>query len=162
MTLTLRKYRREDLDFVLDAALTTYRENVPKDRLRGLEVSKAEAAFCEFFRDLLRRGTSELFVAEDKGERVGYVFVGESQDLFTNTNHLLIYDLYVVPERRSRGIGRLLLAKAEQYAALRHFDRISLHVFTTNPVALHLYESMGYRTEAMVMYKYLEKPPTSA
>jgi len=161
MTLALRKYRREDLDFVLEATVSTYRENVPAERLRGQDRAKAEAAFREAFRDLLRRGSSELFIAEEDGLRVGYVFVGESQDLFTTTNHLLIYDLYVVPERRNRGIGRYLLAKAEQYAALRHFDRISLHVFVTNPAALHLYGSMGYRAEAHIMYKYLEKLPTS-
>src|SRR5262245_13451296 len=50
-----------------------------------------------------------------------------------------------VPEPlRSRGIGRLLLARLEQLASDRGKRRIGLGVAGTNPAARRLYERLGY------------------
>jgi len=50
-----------------------------------------------------------------------------------------------VPEPlRSRGIGRLLVARLERLASDRGKRRIGLGVARTNPAARRLYERLGY------------------
>ena len=66
-----------------------------------------------------------------------------------------IYDIVIVEERRGRGLGRELLAAAEQEFARHGVTTIGLNVFGDNAVARHLYESAGYRVTAQQMSKAL-------
>jgi ribosomal protein S18 acetylase RimI-like enzyme len=56
-----------------------------------------------------------------------------------------IFMLGVPEPLRSRGIGRLLIARLEQLAVGRGRRRIGLGVALTNPRARRLYEGLGYR-----------------
>ena len=56
-----------------------------------------------------------------------------------------IGDVWVLPERRSGGIGTELTLAAERLAAARGHERISLTVsLEQNPGARRLYERLGY------------------
>jgi GNAT superfamily N-acetyltransferase len=55
-----------------------------------------------------------------------------------------IQDMYVLPERRGRGIGAALVEAAEALAAARGHRRISLSVDEAGE-ARRLYERLGYR-----------------
>jgi len=56
-----------------------------------------------------------------------------------------VQDVYVLPERRGRGIGTLLTRAAEDEARKRGWNAISLSVSQTgNREARRLYESLGY------------------
>lgn len=56
-----------------------------------------------------------------------------------------IQDVYVLPERRSRGIATRLTEAAEQEARARGWDSISLSVSRDgNPDARRLYDRLGY------------------
>jgi GNAT superfamily N-acetyltransferase len=57
---------------------------------------------------------------------------------------LNIHDLAVIPERRGMGIGRALLAKAEQHALSRDCCKLTLEVQDDNVRARSLYESFGF------------------
>jgi GNAT superfamily N-acetyltransferase len=55
-----------------------------------------------------------------------------------------IQDMYVLPERRGRGIGAALVAAAERLADERGHARMSLSVSESGE-ARRLYERLGYR-----------------
>jgi GNAT superfamily N-acetyltransferase len=55
-----------------------------------------------------------------------------------------VQDVFVLPERRREGIGRLLTRAAEEEARARGHDRISLSVSIDKPDVRRLYESLGY------------------
>ncbi|MDT8977745.1 GNAT family N-acetyltransferase [Paenibacillus sp. chi10] len=58
-----------------------------------------------------------------------------------------IADVAVHPDHRSKGIGRLLLEWAQQYAlAEPSLSILSLHVAGTNPRAKQLYEQLSFST----------------
>lgn len=54
----------------------------------------------------------------------------------------------VVPEMRGRGIGRTLLVTLIEQAQADTIPALSLSVSVRNPVAVQLYESLGFRTVA--------------
>ena len=58
---------------------------------------------------------------------------------------LNVHDLAVLPEFRSQGIGRALLAAAEHRARARGCAKLTLEVLEANQGARRLYESVGFR-----------------
>ncbi|MDP7573186.1 MAG: GNAT family N-acetyltransferase, partial [Myxococcota bacterium] len=57
---------------------------------------------------------------------------------------LNIHDLAVLPEWRGRGVGRALLAAAEDRARQRGCCKLTLEVQDSNRRALQLYERFGF------------------
>ena len=53
-------------------------------------------------------------------------------------------ELYVVPERRGRGLGRALMTAAIEFARARGADYMDLNTAETDVAARALYESLGF------------------
>jgi GNAT superfamily N-acetyltransferase len=106
----------------------------------------------EFFLARLRRGgrrRGHVFIAFAGDRPVGYVYLRlESAEelklrlLLTGTP--LIERLRVVPEFRHKGVGRLLVARAEEGARLDHRRRIALGVDESRPDPIAFYLRLGY------------------
>jgi ribosomal protein S18 acetylase RimI-like enzyme len=64
--------------------------------------------------------------------------------LYTGALDAYLEELYVVPERRGRGLGRALLEAAMDYARERGAARIDLGTSEDDTAALALYESAGF------------------
>jgi ribosomal protein S18 acetylase RimI-like enzyme len=64
-----------------------------------------------------------------------------------------LYDLFVRPDARKSGAGRVLLLAAEQHAAHNGFARMDLTTAKTNLSAQSLYESLGWIRDE-VFYAY--------
>ena len=104
----------------------------------------------------LDQGTpnSFLFVAEnDQGERVGFMHLQKTQDYFTARPNCHIADLAVAQAYEGRGVGKALLAHAEQWAREHRCHLITLAVFPDNQRARALYETAGYAPDLLRMAK---------
>ncbi|MEV6301358.1 GNAT family N-acetyltransferase [Actinoplanes sp. NPDC051861] len=64
-------------------------------------------------------------------------------------------DIEVFPGHRGRGLGRALLAAAEEAARAHGATALELNVFGANRTAVHLYETSGYRVTTQQMRKDL-------
>ncbi len=64
--------------------------------------------------------------------------------LYTGGLDAYLEELYVVPERRGRGLGRALLEAAMDYARARGADRIDLNTSEDDVAARALYERTGF------------------
>ena len=87
------------------------------------------------------RDDSTYLVAWDGSDPVGHVHVAWSG---TELGGPELQDMYVLPERRSQGIGGTLVGAAERLAAERGHARCSLSVSDTNLRAQSFYERLGY------------------
>jgi RimJ/RimL family protein N-acetyltransferase len=61
--------------------------------------------------------------------------------------HVADMGIMVASDHRRQGVGRALLAAAEQWARGAGIRKIELHVFPYNDAALQLYLSSGYQRE---------------
>jgi ribosomal protein S18 acetylase RimI-like enzyme len=64
--------------------------------------------------------------------------------LYTGVLDAYLEELYVVPERRGRGLGRALLEAAMDHAKARGAARIELNTSETDIAARALYERTGF------------------
>jgi len=117
-----------------------------------------------------RRNTPEdiignrIFLAEERGEVLGYLLGKECTAAQTNsimeagTLYFEIEELYVIPERRSTGIGRRLYISAENTLKSEHIQYILLSTATRNyRRILHFYiEEMGMDFWSARLYKRIE------
>lgn len=84
-------------------------------------------------------------LAFDDDEAVGVITVVETLSLYAGGRIGVINELYVVPDYRSEGVGKLLLDMAKELAEQRGWTRLEV----TTPGAeyektLHFYEREGF------------------
>jgi ribosomal protein S18 acetylase RimI-like enzyme len=104
--------------------------------------------------DQPRAGT-ELFIAELEGTPAGCLLLWTLEDYFSQQWHAHVSVIAVSKEAEGRGVGRALMAHAEQWARARGHRSITLSVFEGNRRAQALYERTGYTVEMRRMIKRL-------
>jgi len=102
---------------------------------------------------------NQVFIARDNnGDRVGFIWVGQSRSGFTDVVQAYILSIYVTEACRGQGLGRLLMSRAEDWARENGFTSIGLSVAAHNIGAITLYEKLGYKTETLRLSKNLDEP----
>jgi GNAT superfamily N-acetyltransferase len=89
------------------------------------------------------RRYAETLIAEDEDEPVGFALFFHNYSTFLAQPGIYLEDLFVVPEHRSRGIGRALLERLAQVAVDRGCGRLEWSVLDWNRDAIGFYERLG-------------------
>lgn len=97
-----------------------------------------------------------IFLALLDGEPAGVAVCFLGYSTFKARPLLNIHDLAVLPELRSRGLGRALLEAVENYARDIGCCKLTLEVREENVGARRLYRSVGFGTEVLPTI-FLEK-----
>jgi len=93
------------------------------------------------FRHMLTRANATTLVHERDGRLTGYALV-----LFSRGTALSrLYSIAVDTEERGRGVGRALLAAAEEAALARGCVSMRSEVRRDNPASIALFQSAGYQ-----------------
>jgi len=102
------------------------------------------------------RGTA-IFIAQDgEGTRLGFIHLKTGTDYYNDETHGHISDIIVAPEGEGRGIARLLMMKAEDWARSNGYRWLTLSVFAQNTHAREVYRRLGYGEDIMKYVKELE------
>ena len=154
--LRLRPARRSDEPAIWQATMETVWRDVPEAERADLDRAAFEAHFREYAADFVEGRRGERFVAEDaSGRLLGYVILGELTPFSSPRPVGFVYDIWVAPDRRGRGVGRFLLQAAERWARAKGYGAIKLEVAEANAAALALYRSAGYLAEREYLSKRL-------
>lgn len=85
-------------------------------------------------------------IAKLNGERIGKIRIDECDGVFG------LYGFVIAPEYRGKGYGRAILDETLRQIMGHDCRKIYLEVDADNPVALHLYESCGFKVDAIFDY----------
>lgn len=97
-----------------------------------------------------------VFVAvSDSQSIVGVSIAQLREELLSHQPSAHLEVLAVGDQAEGQGIGKALIAAAEQAVQERGASSMTLHVFSTNTRARGLYERMGYTGELIRYIKYL-------
>ena len=128
------------------------REVTIEDAFAICNISCADLGYdcsCEFVSTRisnLDKGREKVFVAEVNGIVAGYIHAEKYQTLYFEPM-INILGLAVSSEFRRRGIGRMLLKRAERWATEVGIHKIRLNSGASRKEAHSFYRAMGYSNE---------------
>ena len=128
------------------------REATIEDAFAICNISCADLGYdcsCEFVSTRisnLDKGREKVFVAEVNGIVAGYIHAEKHQTLYFEPM-INILGLAVSSEFRRRGIGRMLLKRAEHWANEVGIHKIRLNSGASRKEAHLFYRAMGYNNE---------------
>ena len=105
---------------------------------RSRRRSKACARLCSD-----RANTPRSLFVEAEGERVGFAIFFHNYSTFLGRPGLYLEDLYIRPEKRGQGYGKLLLRHLAGLAVARGCGRLEWWVLDWNRGAIDFYRSLG-------------------
>ncbi len=135
-TITLRPAGRGDVPLVLQFI----RELARYERLEQ-EVSASEAELVDTL--FGGRRYAEVVFACSGGTPVGFALFFHNFSTFKGRPGIYLEDLYVRPEARGRGIGKLLLAHLARTAVERRCARLEWAVLDWNEPSIGFYRNLG-------------------
>lgn len=125
-TLLLRKAKKSDIEQVLKIEKESF---------------KASWSKSSFLSELKQDPQIGLFyVAEKDGEIVGYIIL----HLYEKGVHII--NIAVKKNQRRKGIGSMLIKKAEEIAIERNIPLLVLEVRVSNTPAIQLYKKLNFET----------------
>ncbi len=145
-------------EFQLFSAESRARYVEDKINANDLKRDEAEKIADADFERILPNGYHSkdnfLYTLIDHSEsNVGYLWYcvrGSS-----NIKKAFIADIMIREQFRGHGYGKQAMMLLEDDVKSKGLKHIGLHVFGFNDVAIHLYNSMGYRTTDLIMEKSL-------
>ncbi len=95
----------------------------------------------------LSKNEAALFLARRGPQPVGFVNLYPTFSSVSLTRQWILNDLYVIPEARKLGVGRVLMARAHQLAVSTRANCLTLETARDNIPAQQLYESLGWKRD---------------
>ncbi len=138
MTTRLRSATRDDVPVIAELIRGLARF----EKLEQEVVMTEELLAAGLFGD---RPYAEVVLAEDDGRPVGFALFFHNFSTFLGRPGIYLEDLFVLPEQRGQGIGRMLLAHLARLAVERGCGRLEWAVLDWNRDAIKFYERLGAR-----------------
>jgi GNAT superfamily N-acetyltransferase len=88
---------------------------------------------------------AEVILAYAGAEPAGFALYFQSFSTFVGRPGLYLEDLFVKPEWRKQGLGRMLLSRLAHIAVERGYGRMEWSVLNWNEMALRVYRAAGAR-----------------
>ncbi|EEK79291.1 GNAT family N-acetyltransferase [Bacillus cereus] len=136
------KANQEDTNEILKYAAQSLFEGT-----RGNCQLSIEKAF-EITKPILEKGAYYLVVKEEN-KVLGWILIGESVDYFSREKLGFIYELYVFPGYRGRGLSRELMEVGIKELKEKYLE-IRLNVYAGN-FAKEIYEDFGFVERQVIM-----------
>lgn len=156
--VSIRPYRDDDLTATLRCVIELQNfERTLEPRLRpGEEMAE------EYWAHVLSRceaSNGRVLVAEDDGHIVGLVAVVAAEPFMElddpSGTYGLVTDLFVATSYRKRGLGRVLLEHAEDFARAAGARELRIGILSANDTARRLYTDCGFRPYLEILAKRL-------
>jgi len=130
-------------------AASVDRQAEDRAQISGRPVSVERTALNEMVPLLLPDGAETpghaFWVAQSpSNDLVGGLWLGPGPGM--SEDERFLFDIYVEPEHRGRGVGRWMLETALKRTREQGFTRVALHVLRDNVPALSLYRSLGFQS----------------
>jgi len=140
MTTIIRSATPQDVPLILEMieALATF-ENLRHECIATVTMLE-DALFGT-------RPYAEVIIAEHDGHAAGFALFFYSFSTFLARPGIYLEDLFVHPESRGKGIGKLLLQQLAVIAVARQCGRLEWSVLKWNTDAIGFYERLGARPQ---------------
>ena len=155
--ITLVDMSKDDFQDYLEWSVSNYATEQVKAGTWSEEKAKelAKKQFDQLLPDGIKTKDRYLYVVVDSetDDKVGYLWIGVHPKV---REQLFIYDIVIFEDYRGQGYGTATLKGVEEKARELEINKITLHVFGHNEIAISLYKKMNYHMTNIHMAKELD------
>ena len=90
-----------------------------------------------------KRQVAEVIFGEYRGQAVGFALFSQNFSTFLGRPGIYLEDLYVKPEMRGKGLGKIMLSYLAHLAKERDCGRLEWWVLDWNEPSINFYKSLG-------------------
>ncbi|MFD1386349.1 GNAT family N-acetyltransferase [Oceanobacillus oncorhynchi subsp. oncorhynchi] len=145
----IRPYHEKDKESIIN--LSTRFNDIPLMDYRNREIMEQKQ--LELAENSIESSESDIFVVENDGDFLGYIELIEDKDYFTNNAVAYISAIAVTNLGEGKGVGKMLMEKAEEWCLDKQCTQVMLDVFRANDNAINFYKHLGYEEEIVKMVK---------
>lgn len=153
--ISIRKSTADDIPFIKSHAYRLLEFGPPSWRE---EISLMTEADIRHNTNAILSNDPDIgtFIAvDDEENQFGWIYLTIQTDYYTKERHAHITDIVVAKDAEGKGIGKALLAFADEWAKEMGSRWITLNVFAGNQHAQAVYEKAGYQKEWVKYLKIL-------
>lgn len=143
MLLSIQKANNQDVSVILEHSAAGVYEST------GNTVNPSKEKVYAMFTAILEKGGYYL-VAKEDNQIQGWILLGNHKDYFTDVIQGFIYDIFVLPEYRGKGLSKTLIQHGIEELKLKGYEEIALNVFASN-TAKELYKRLGFKETQILM-----------
>jgi|TARA_B110000858_G_C17786013_1_gene467313 ribosomal protein S18 acetylase RimI-like enzyme len=107
------------------------------------QMSNVDAA-NQYIKSRLEADEAIIFFVKDEDRCIGFTQLYPTFDSVRLRKKIVLYDLFVCSDCRKKGVGKILMDAAKDYAQSNKFGSIELSTNKDNLAGQSLYESLGY------------------
>lgn len=144
--LMIKKATKKEQEFILSKALDCALESIPN----GKNITEEKVSM--FIMSVFRNGGYYLVHKDQFGKMTGWILVGRDFDYFSGDKIGFLFELYVMPKYRYKGIAKLLLNGAIDDLKNQGLYEVRLNVYAGNN-AKSIYKKLGFKEVNTIMYK---------
>ncbi|MFT6397027.1 MAG: ribosomal protein S18 acetylase RimI-like enzyme [Bradymonadia bacterium] len=122
--------------------------------MRDLGVSPEQGAMREVAAAAITDERIVVRVARQAGKTVGVLLANDMLSIKFPGRALWIEELYVAPEARRQGLGRILVEDLLDWALQHDYKGVELEAYRMNTAASILYRSVGFSRLARERYSF--------
>jgi len=137
-SLSFRKATKEDSEWLMRCTQRAYSVYIPILGRKPVPMTHDYTAAIDVY---------DIWIAECEGRRVGLLMLQHEID------HMVVYSVAVLPECTGQGIGRQLLAHAEEIALANGFELLRLYTNERMERNLTIYRRFGYVDSHKTIFK---------
>lgn len=138
----IEKATETDIKFIATRAA----ESASEGAQQPLSAEKANSMFDS----IVNKGGFYLVYRNADSSIAGWILLGENTDYFSDKKFGFIYDVYVLPEYRGRGISKVLIKEGISTLKTLGYEEVRLNVFATN-YAKEIYKKVGFKDLNSIM-----------
>ena len=152
-SITIHRMLATDVEAVTNLWLALIGEHAACDRRYFTTYSSNYKRKIHFLEATLRDPLEQVWLARVDGEVVAYcsVYVSYVTGMYNAQIEATLGDIYVAPEHRAEGIGKLLLSQAKHWAQIMEANTLRLNVHSANSHAISYYLKHGFEEKFKVM-----------
>jgi GNAT superfamily N-acetyltransferase len=151
----LRPATPDDADFVCTLVPRFADHGLPPWRDRNQLLAFNEAGVLAAIGAIDQPDQLALIATGDDDAPLGFIHAFGGRSGLTGEEQGYVSMLAVTPEAAGRGVGRALMAAAEDWARGRGYRVLTLETFGDNPGARAFYARLGYREETLKLVREL-------
>ncbi|UTR10414.1 GNAT family N-acetyltransferase [Evansella sp. LMS18] len=131
--------------FIISRAAVTAKESM------GSTVDISQEKAEGLLQAALYSGASLHVTRGPDGELAGWILLGKQMDFITGKQVGFMFELYVLPPYRKKGLGKLLIQEGVGILKSRGYEEVRFNVYTANPVK-EMYSRLGFKELQTIMY----------